>query len=116
MSTETEDIKRILREWIDGEKELKKMRATVRHKNKVQTNVLKSLSIIMKKLDIDSFDTKEGEVNLKQRKTTKAMSGKFILTTLTQYLANNPIQNAEDITKYLLDNRVVTFKDIITLK
>ena len=70
----------------------------------------------MKRLGIDSFDTKEGEVNLKQRKITKAMSGKFILAKITAYLENSPIQDAEEITKYLLDNRVVIFKDIVTLK
>jgi len=93
MTSQTEDIKRILREWVDGEKELKQ-----------------------KQLNIDSFDTKEGEVNLKQRKTKKALSGKFILTLLNKYLESNTIESAEEVTKYLLDNREVILKDIITLK
>jgi len=116
MTSQTEDIKRILREWVDGEKELKQMKTIVKNKNNAQKGVLKSLANIMKQLNIDSFDTKEGEVNLKQRKTKKALSGKFILTLLNKYLESNTIESAEEVTKYLLDNREVILKDIITLK
>ena len=69
----------------------------------------------MKSNSIDCFDINGGALMYKQRKTKKAISGKFLLAQLETYYSDKP-ELAKDIVKKVLDSREETVKDEIKRK
>jgi hypothetical protein len=69
----------------------------------------------MKKNQIDCFDINGGSLVYKTNKVKKPINGKLLMSTLKNYFSNNPSQ-AEEITKFVLDNREEQIKETIKRK
>ena len=70
---------------------------------------------VMKTNAIDCFDINGGALVYSQRKTKKAISGKYLLLQLEKYYKDQP-DIAKDLTQHLLDNREENIKDDIKRK
>jgi len=74
-----------------------------------------TLVSVMKSNSIDCFDINGGSLIYKKKKTTRTISGKFLLSQLEEHFKEQP-ELAKEITKKVLDNRVKVVKDEITRK
>ena len=69
----------------------------------------------MKSNNIECFDINDGALIYKKNKVKKPINGKMLLASLKNYYKTNP-QIAEEITKYVMDNREEQVKEIIKRK
>jgi hypothetical protein len=104
-----------IKEWIKMDTELTKLKAEIKTKTLKKKELTQNLVDVMKSNSIDCFDINGGALMYKQRKTKKAISGKFLLAQLESYYSDKP-ELAKDIVKKVLDNREETVKDEIKRK
>jgi len=104
-----------IKEWIKMDTELTKLKAEVKLKTLKKKELTENLVNVMKSNSIDCFDINGGALMYKQRKTKKAISGKFLLAQLESYYSDKP-ELAKDIVKKVLDSREETVKDEIKRK
>ena len=70
----------------------------------------------MKQIEIDCFDITDGSLVYKKCSVKKPISGKSLLTLLKKYYPEDTPQIAEEMTKYILDNREVKVNEVIRHK
>ena len=104
-----------IKEWIKMDTELTKLKSEVKLKTLKKKELTENLVNVMKSNSIDCFDINGGALMYKQRKTKKAISGKFLLAQLETYYSDKP-ELAKDIVKKVLDSREETVKDEIKRK
>ena len=113
--TTKEELITNVKEWIKLDTELTKLRADVKDKTKRMKILTNTLVDVMKYNAINCFDINGGALVYKQKKTKKAISGKFLLAQLETYYASQP-ELAKDIVKAVLDNREQVCKEEIKRK
>jgi hypothetical protein len=104
-----------IKDWILIENDIKELRADIRLLNiqkKIMTN---ELMVVMKENKIDCFDIKGGAIVYKQNKVKKPINSKTLMTTLGIFFKNDNIK-AEEITKYILENREEQIRESIKHK
>ena len=69
----------------------------------------------MKSNDIDCFDINGGALINNKNKVKKPISGKTLLLSLQKYYKTNDLM-AEEVTKYIMDNREEQIKEVIKRK
>jgi hypothetical protein len=77
--------------------------------------ITQSLLNVMKDNSLDCFDINGGRILYKKSKVIKPINSKTLNTTLQKYFINNPTQ-AEDVAKFILENRENTVKETIRRK
>ena len=70
---------------------------------------------VIKKNEIDCFDINGGSLVYKKNKVKKAINAKTLIATLQTYFASTNIK-AEEVTKFILDNREEQIKETIKRK
>ena len=104
METKEELVKSI-REWISFDSDIAKLQSQLKEKRAQKKRNSEQLVNTMKKNSIDCFDINGGAILYKRNVVKKPLTGKTMLPLLEAYLAASEIK-ADDLTKYLLDNRV----------
>jgi hypothetical protein len=104
-----------IKEWIKIDNDIIKLKSQVKEKNNNKKELTATLVNVMKNNNIDCFDINGGALIYKQKKTTRTISGKFLLSQLEEHYKDQP-ELAKEITKKVLDNRVKVIKDEITRK
>ena len=94
METKEELVKSI-REWISFDSDIAKLQAQLKEKRAQKKRNSEQLVNTMKSNNIDCFDINGGAILYKRNVVKKPLTGKTMLPLL-----------ADDLTKYLLDNRV----------
>jgi hypothetical protein len=98
---------------MDGE--ILKLNNEIKERKNKKKALTESLVTVMKKNQIDCFDINGGSLVYKTNKVKKPINGKLLMSTLKNYFSNNPSQ-AEEITKFVLDNREEQIKETIKRK
>ena len=104
METKEELVKSI-REWISFDSDIAKLQSQLKEKRAQKKRNSEQLVNTMKNNSIDCFDINGGAILYKRNVVKKPLTGKTMLPLLEAYLAASEIK-ADDLTKYLLDNRV----------
>jgi hypothetical protein len=104
-----------IKEWIKIDNDIIKLKSQVKEKNSKKKELTETLVNVMKNHNIDCFDINGGSLIYKQKRTTRTISGKFLLSQLEEHYKDHP-ELAKEITKKVLDNRVKVIKDEITRK
>jgi hypothetical protein len=115
MDTTKEQLINNIKEWIKIDTEINKLKADIKERNNNKKKITESLITVMKTNKIDCFDINGGALVYKQNKIKKPINGKSLLTVLQKYYSSDP-KTAEDITKYVLENREEQIKEIIKRK
>jgi hypothetical protein len=76
--------------------------------------ITESLVNVMKKNGLDCFDINGGSLELKKNKVKKPINAKTLINTLNKYFENT--SQAEEITKFVMENREETIKETIKRK
>ena len=114
METKEELVNKI-KEWIKIDGEILKLQNEIKERKNKKKTLTESLVTVMKKNQIDCFDINGGSLVYKANKVKKPINGKLLMSTLKSYFSNNPLQ-AEEITKFVLDNREEQIKETIKRK
>jgi hypothetical protein len=104
-----------IREWIKIDNDLNNLKKEIKNKTTQKKILTDNLVNVMKINSIDCFDINGGALVYSQRKTKKAISGKYLLLQLEKYYKDQP-DVAKDLTQHLLDNREENIKEDIKRK
>jgi hypothetical protein len=114
METKEELVSNI-KEWIKLETEINLFQKEIKERKAKMKALTDLLVDVMKKNELECVDIKGGSLLYKKNTVKKAINAKTLMTSLKSYFANNTGQ-AEDITKFILDNREETVKEVIKHK
>ena len=104
-----------IKEWIKIDTEIAELKAQIRDKNSKKKGLTENLVTVMKNNKIDCFDINGGALVYKTNKVKKPINGKSLLLALQSYYKTEP-NMAEDLTKYIMDNRQEQVKETIKRK
>lgn len=104
-----------IKEWIKIDTEIAQLKKEVNDRNKKKKSLTENLMTTMKNNSIDCFDINGGSLIYKTSKVKKPINAKTLLTSLQKYYQTNG-QLAEELTKYVLDNREEQVKETIKRK
>jgi hypothetical protein len=114
METKEELVSNI-KEWIKMDGEITQLQNEIKDRKNKKKLLTEQLMDVMKKNDIDCFDINGGSLVYKKNKIKKPINAKMLMATLQTYFETNPKQ-AEDVTKFILDNREEQVKEVIKRK
>jgi hypothetical protein len=116
-----EDLINKIKQWVQIDNEIKelnqnmkKIRLVVKEKNIAKNLISGELIEVMKKNTIDCFDTNSGCLVFKQSFPKKPINRQTLIQTLKTFY--NDSLKAEEMTKYIYDNREKTVKETIKKK
>lgn len=104
-----------IKEWITIDNEISQLKAEIKEKNVLKKTLTENLVDVMKNNKIDCFDIKDGSLVYKQNKVKKQINSKTLFALLQNYYKDEP-KMAEDLTKYVMDNREEQIKETIKRK
>ena len=104
-----------IKEWINIDNEISQLKAEIKEKNALKKTLTENLVDVMKNNKIDCFDIKDGSLVYKQNKVKKQINSKTLFGLLQNYYKDEP-KLAEDLTKYVMDNREEQIKETIKRK
>jgi hypothetical protein len=110
-----EELINNIREWIKIDNDLNNLKKEIKNKTTQKKMLTDNLVNVMKTNSIDCFDINGGALVYSQRKTKKAISGKYLLLQLEKYYKDQP-DVAKDLTQHLLENREENIKEDIRRK
>ena len=115
MDSNNEQLVNNIKEWIKIDNEISKLKEDIKIKNKKKKELTGSLVGVMKSNSIDCFDINGGAIVYKKNKVKKQINGKTLLTSLQNYYKNDT-SLADEITKYVMDNREEQLNETIKRK
>jgi hypothetical protein len=104
-----------IKEWIKIDNEIAELKSNIKDKNKNKKILTANLLTVMKTNDIDCFDINGGALVYKKNKVKKPINGKSLLTVLQNYYKTET-NIAEELTKFIMDNREEQIKESIKRK
>jgi hypothetical protein len=104
-----------IKEWLKINSEIDDLKKQIKEKNNIKKTLTENLVIVMKSNQIDCFDINDGALIYKKNKTKKTINGKTLLSALKNYYKTD-VNTAEELTKYIMDNREEQIKEIIKYK
>ena len=110
-----EELIHSIKEWIRLDNEITKMNKEVKDLKSKQKTMTQTLVSVMKTNALDCFDINGGRILYKKSKIKKPINTKMLLATLQNYYVDNPLI-AEDVTKFVLNNREDVVKETIRRK
>lgn len=103
-----------IREWVKIDSEISQLRQEIKERNNKKKFMTESLVNVMKTNNIDCFDINDGSLIYKKNKVRKPINAKTLLSSLQNYYKDQNV--AEDLTKYIMDNREEQIKETIKRK
>jgi hypothetical protein len=103
-----------IREWVKIDTEISQLRNEIKERNNKKKFMTESLVNVMKSNNIDCFDINDGSLIYKKNIVKKPINSKMLLSSLQNYYKDKAV--AEDLTKYILDNREEQLKETIKRK
>jgi hypothetical protein len=116
MSLEKEQLVGNIKEWIQNENEIKILQKELKIRKNKKKNLTESLVCVMKKNEIDCFDLSDGKIIYTKSNIRSPLSKKHLIDCLTKYFVSNSNIKPEDVTQFILENRVESVKESIRHK
>jgi hypothetical protein len=104
-----------IKEWIRLDNEITKLKNDIKEYNNKKKELTQNLVNVMKTNSIDCFDINGGALVYKKSKVKKPINGKTLLSALQSYYKDNT-SIAEEVAKFLMDNREEQIKETINRK
>ena len=103
-----------IREWVKIDTEISQLRQEIKERNNKKKSMTENLVTVMKTNNIDCFDINDGSLVYKKNTVRKPINSKTLLVSLQNYYKDQNV--AEDLTKYIMDNREEQIKETIKRK
>ena len=115
MTTKDELVYNI-KNWMHVDKEIKLLQKELKERRILKKKLSLSLVEIMKTNEIDCFDLTDGKLIYTKNNVKSALSKKHIEECLSLYFAQNPDIDAEEVSNFILDKRVIKINESIRHK
>jgi hypothetical protein len=103
-----------IREWVKMDTEISQLRQEIKERTNKKKTMTENLVTVMKSNSIDCFDINDGSLVYKKNTVRKPINSKTLLASLQNYYKDQNV--AEDLTKYIMDNREEQIKETIKRK
>ena len=110
-----ESLKKSLQEWVANDNEIRALNVELARRKKLNRDYTNNLIKYIKKTDIETIDIKDGYVSCISKTQKKPISNKFLNDVLGKYYNGN-MEQVENLTNYIGDNREIVTKNIIVRK
>lgn len=110
-----EELVNSIKEWIQLDNVIKLMRAEIKTKLNLQKQISNNLLEVMKKNEIDMFNTSEIQLSRVQKETKNPISKKYLEHILLEFYENNS-QKATQIQEYIMNHRTTSVKESLRTK
>ena len=110
-----EQLMKGIKEWVQTDNDLIKLKNEIKELNAKKKELTESLVGVMKQNEIDCFYIKGGSISYKKNVVKKPITGKTLMASLALYYKNEPAV-AEELTKYVMNNREEQVKETIKRK
>lgn len=113
---EKEQLIKNIKDWVRIDNEIRTLQKELVSRKNEKKNISAALIEVMKKNDIDCFDTKsDGQIVYAKKNVKKPITKKVLLNILSNYYQGN-VTKAEEVNNYILENREVEVKESILRK
>jgi hypothetical protein len=113
---EKEQLIKNIKDWVRIDNEIRTLQKELVARKNEKKNISSALIEVMKKNDIDCFDTKsDGQIVYAKKNVKKPITKKVLLNILSNYYQGN-VTKAEEVNNYILENREVEVKESILRK
>ena len=110
-----EELVGSIKEWIKNDTEIANLQKEMKARKEKKKLITESLMTVMKKNEIDCFDINGGSLVYKKSTVKKPINAKSLMSTLKNYFSKDPLK-AEELTKFVLENREEQIKETIKRK
>jgi hypothetical protein len=104
-----------IKEWIKIDNEIIQLQKDMKERRNQKKMLTDTLMLTMKNNQIDCLDIKGGQILYKQNKVKKAINGKTLMSILTKFFEEKQ-EKAEEMTKFIMENREEQTKEVIKRK
>jgi hypothetical protein len=104
-----------IKEWIKIDTEINKLTNELKERKEKKKKMSGQLMDIMKQNNLDCFDINGGAILYKKNVSKKPINAKMLTLLLNQYYPTAS-EKAEELTKYIMDNREEQVKETILRK
>ncbi len=104
-----------VREWVKIDAELSALQKEISSRRKEKKNISEQLMNVMKTMEIDVFDLKDGQLMYKKTKTKKPISKATLISSLSNYFDGNA-EKALEVGTFIMENREDVVKESIVKK
>ena len=116
METTKQELVNNIKEWISLDNEISKLNLEIKERKNKKKKLSLDLVEVMKKNDLDSFNINGGSILYKKNVTKKPITAKSLMQILHQFYPANAADKADELTKFILENREETTKETILKK
>lgn len=110
-----EELISAIKNWVNIDNDIIRLQREMKECRNRKKMLSQSLLNVMKTNEIDCFDITGGALVYKKNTVKKGLTGKTLMTILQSYYESTP-DKAEEITKYILNNRQQEVKESIRRK
>ena len=104
-----------IKDWIKIDTDISKLQKELKEKKLTKKNLTNSLVNVMKKNELDCFDINGGSLQYKKHIVKQPLTAKTLIASLQNFYSSTP-HKAEELTKYLLENREEQITETIKRK
>lgn len=103
-----------IKKWLEYESKITNLQKEIKELKKNKIVLSNDLKIIMKNKDLDCIDVNDGKILYTTSEVKKGINKKYLADVLTKYFDDG--DRAEEICKFILENRETSVKENIKLK
>jgi hypothetical protein len=111
-----EELITYIKEWMQIEKDMKELQKQIKARRERKKLLTENLVVIMKNNDIDCFDINNGKLLYTKNKVKSTINKPYLLTALSKYFENDPNVQADEVSKFIMENRIEKVKENIRCK
>ncbi len=103
-----------IRKWLECDHKINEIQKQVKEIKKQKKILTDTLTELMKGNDLETIDTKHGQIQYIHKEVKKGVNQKYLTQVLNQYYTN-PVM-AKEICDYIMENRETQIRENIRLK
>ena len=103
-----------IKKWLEYESKITHLQKEIKELKKNKGVLSNELKTIMKHKDLDCIDVNDGKILYTTTEVKKGINKKYLADVLTKYFDDG--HRADEICKFILENRETSVKENIKLK
>ena len=111
-----EELITYIKEWMQIEKDMKELQKQIKARRERKKVLTENLVVIMKNNEIDCFDINNGKLLYTKNKVKSTINKPYLLNALSKYFENDPNVQADEVSKFIMENRIEKVKENIRCK
>ena len=111
-----EELISYIKEWMQIEKSMKALQKEIKTNRERKKKLTENLVTIMKNNDLECFDINNGKLLYTKNKVKSTINKPYLLEALSKYFENDPNVQVDEVSKFIMENRVEKIKENIRCK